>query len=49
MSWSPKYTVSDRLLVTMRRIGEAIGDIKGLGLAANELARLELEARALST
>ena len=49
MEWQPKYTITDRLIVTMRRVGEAIGEIKALGLSPNVLARLELEARALST
>lgn len=49
MSWQPKYRITDRLVVTMRRIGEAIGEIKALGLSSNALARLELEARAVST
>ncbi len=49
MSWQPKYTITDRLLATMRRIGEALGEIGALGLSTNALARLELEARALST
>ncbi len=49
MSWQPKFTITNRLLATMRRIGEAIGEIKALGLGPAALARLELEARALST
>ena len=49
MTWQPKYTITNRLIATMRRIGEAIGEIKTLGLSPNALARLELEARALST
>ncbi len=49
MGWQPEYTITDRLIVTMRRIGEAIGEIKALGLSASVLARLELEARALSS
>ena len=49
MNWQPNYRITDRLVVTMRRIGEAIGEIKALNLSPNALARLELEARALST
>ena len=49
MNWQPKYTITDRLIVTMRRIGEATGEIKMLRLSPSALARLELEARALST
>jgi Fic family protein len=49
MTWLPKYTITNRLTVTIRRIGEAIGEIKALGLSPAALARLEMEARALST
>jgi len=49
MKWKPIYTLTDRLIVTMRRIGEAIGEIRTVGLNRDALARLELEARALST
>lgn len=49
MKWQPKYTITDKLIVTMRRIGESIGEIKALGLSPNMLAQLEQEARELST
>lgn len=49
MAWQPKYTITNKLIVTMRRIGESIGEIKALGLSSNMLARLEREARELST
>ncbi len=49
MKWRPKYTITDRLIVTMRRIGESIGEITTLGLSPNVFARLELEAREFST
>ncbi|MEX2618187.1 MAG: Fic family protein [Alphaproteobacteria bacterium] len=41
--------MTNRLLVTMRRIGEAIGEIRALGLNRRTLARLEREARELAT
>ena len=49
MSWKPKYTITDKLLLTMREIGEAIGEIKSFGMTQKTLARLELEARELSS
>ena len=49
MNWKPKYTITDQLLLTMREIGEAIGEIKGFGITKKTLARLELEARELSS
>lgn len=49
MEWRPKYTVTDRLIFAIRRIGEAIGEIRGMGLTPSLLARLEMEARALSS
>jgi|GEM_PF-1729241 len=49
MNWKPKYTITDQLLLTMREIGEAIGEIKSLGITPKILARLELEARELSS
>lgn len=49
MSWKPKYTITDKFLLTMREIGEAIGEIKSFGMTQKTLARLELEARELSS
>lgn len=49
MNWKPRYTITDRLLLTMREIGEAIGEIKSFGITQKTLARLELEARELSS
>ena len=49
MSWKPKYTITDKLLLTIREIGEAIGEIKSFGMTQKTLARLELEARELSS
>ncbi len=49
MSWKPKYTISNKLLFTIREIGESLGEIKSFSLSDQELARLELDARELST
>jgi Fic family protein len=49
MNWQPKYTITDKLLFTMREIGEAIGEIKSFHLTDTALAKLELEARELSS
>jgi len=49
MNWKPKYTITDKLLLTIREIGEAIGEIKGFGITKKTLARLELNARELSS
>ena len=49
MSWQPEYTISHRLLSTIREIGESIGEIKTLRLSNQTIARLELDARELST
>ena len=49
MSWNPQYTITNKLLLTIREIGESIGEIKAQNLAHTALAKLELNARALST
>jgi len=49
MSWSPQYTITDKLLLTIRKIGEALGEIKSFTLTDKALARLELKARELSS
>ncbi len=49
MTWKPKYTITDRLLFTMREIGEVVGEVKSYQLTGKALARLELDARQLST
>lgn len=49
MGWQPKYSNTDRLLYTIRQIGEAIGELQAMGLSRDVLAKLELQARALST
>jgi Fic family protein len=48
MSWQPKYTLTHKLLMTMRDIGEAMGRIKSYPLTKKTLARLQLDARELS-
>ena len=49
MSWQPKYLISNKLLLTVREIGESIGEIKTQHLSDSALAKLELNARELST
>ena len=49
MIWTPKYTITDKLLFTMREIGEVIGEVKSYQLSAKALARLELDASQLSS
>lgn len=49
MSWKPKYTISDRLLSTIREIGESLGELKSYSLSDQDLAKLEIEARELSS
>lgn len=49
MSWKPKYTISNKLLLTIREIGESQGEIKTFRLSDQELAKLELDARELSS
>jgi Fic family protein len=47
--WQPKYSIHNRLLRTIREIGETIGTIKSRHLSSSRLARLEIDARALSS
>jgi len=49
MVWLPKYTITDKLLITIREIGESIGEIKSFNLTGKALAKLELDARELSS
>lgn len=49
MSWKPKYTITDKMLLTIREIGEAIGEIKSFNLTGKALAKLEVDARELSS
>lgn len=49
MIWQPQYTISNKLVSTIREIGESIGEIKGLHLTDKVLAQLELDARELSS
>ncbi len=48
MTWQPHYTISDKLLFTIREIGQSIGEIKSFSLTGKALAKLELQARELS-
>jgi len=49
MTWKPHYTISNKLLLTIREIGESVGEIKALHLTHSALAKLELNARELSS
>jgi len=49
MSWNPKYTISNKLLLTIREIGEPLGEIKSFSLSDQALAKLALDARELSS
>lgn len=49
MTWQPKYRISNRLLLTIREVGESIGEVRAQSLAPNTLAKLELSARELSS
>jgi hypothetical protein len=49
MSWTPKYTISNKLLSTVRKIGESLGELKSLHLSDQDFAKLEIEARELSS
>ena len=49
MSWQPKYTISNKLLSTIRQIGESSGELKAFNLSDQDLAKLEVEARELSS
>lgn len=49
MTWLPKYSISHKLLLTIRTIGEAIGEIRNTAITEKNLQRLAIEARELST
>ena len=49
MVWAPRYRITDKLIFTIRRIGEAVGAIRAAALPPGVLAGLEADARALST
>lgn len=49
MSWTPKYTISNKLLSTIREIGESLGELKSFSLSDQDLAKLEIDARELSS
>lgn len=49
MIWVPQYRISNKLLLTIREIGESIGEIKSQNFTHTTLAKLELKARELSS
>ena len=40
----PKYTISNKLLSTIREIGESLGELKAFHLSDQDLTKLEVEA-----
>lgn len=48
MSREPKYTVTDNLLLTVRAIGEVLGELRTLQPTGKTLAELAIDARELS-
>lgn len=49
MNWTPKYTITNKLLLLIRQIGEAMGEIRNSGISTSQLAKLEYQARELSS
>ena len=49
MNWTPNYTISNKLLSTIREIGESLGELKSFHLSDQDLAELVIEARELSS
>jgi len=49
MSWEPHYTITNKLLTTIREIGETIGEIRSFNLTGKALGKLEMSARELSS
>lgn len=49
MKWIPKYIISNKLLTTIREIGESLGELKSFHLSNQDLAELEIEASELSS
>ena len=47
--WNPKYTIANRLLRTIREIGETLGAIRSHSLSEAGYTKLAVEARALSS
>lgn len=49
MLWKPKYSITDKLIFTIRDIGETIGEIRVYKMTSQRLKNLEIEARELSS
>lgn len=47
--WQPEYEITNKILSTIRQIGEVMGAIGASGLSTTTLAGLEKDARELST
>lgn len=49
MTLTPRYIISNKLLSTIREIGESLGEIRSFHISHQDLIKLEMEARALSS
>ena len=49
MLWKPKYRITDKLILTIRQIGETIGEIRVYKMTSKILRNLEIDARELSS
>ena len=47
--WSPKYQINDKLLSFNRQIGERLNRLRNLNVSNQELIKLQIQARNLST
>lgn len=48
MLWKPQYIITDKIIFTMRKIGEIIGEIRSEKISAKRLHNLEHDARIIS-
>jgi Fic family protein len=47
--WKPDYIITNKILYTIRRIGEAVGEIRSANITGSNLVKLEHQARVLSS
>ena len=47
--FEPKYKITNKILTDIKQIGEVIGILKSTNINSNNLVKLQIEARALST
>ncbi|MEJ2612214.1 MAG: hypothetical protein P8179_19650, partial [Candidatus Thiodiazotropha sp.] len=48
MNWVPRYSISEKLLATIRAIGEACGEFRTFPATDTALAEWQLQAQTLS-